>query len=189
MPHCCELHCLLLLLLSHAADWQDSANVLPWFSAGFSSFPPTLGFCFIVFICLFYLWKGFSCSRQSGTGSDCSSKAGCIPLTAQPRPSLSFLLMQQFLPSQLLLLEQQMVNLLCWRQEHSLPVLPPSLCSRTAWEMGMRGCCWRGALSLPFIPCYHPVGFPGSDRLQGLVICGQILVDVFPLPQIHFAKG
>jgi len=44
--------------------------------------------------------------------------------------------MQQFLPSQLLLLEQQMVNLLCWRQEHSLPVLPPSLCSRTAWEMG-----------------------------------------------------
>lgn len=79
-----------------------------------------------------------------------------------------------------------MVNLLCWRQERSLPVLPPSPCSRTAWEMGT---VWRGALSLLFIPCYHPMGFLGSDRLQGSMIRGQILVDVFLLPQIHFGKS
>lgn len=81
-----------------------------------------------------------------------------------------------FLPSQLLLLEQQMVNVLCWRHERSLRVLPPSPCSRTAWEMGTR------VRSLPFIPCYHSMGFLGSDRLQGSVMCGQILLDVFPLP-------
>lgn len=52
----------------------------------FSPFPQPRGF--ILFICLFYLWKGFSCSRPSGTGSDCSSKGGCILLAAQPRPSL-----------------------------------------------------------------------------------------------------
>lgn len=52
----------------------------------FSLFPQPWGFIF--FLCLFYLWKGFSCSWQSGTGSDCSSKGGCILVTAQPCPSL-----------------------------------------------------------------------------------------------------
>jgi len=44
---------LLLLLLSRAADWQDSANMLLWFSAGFFSFSPTPGFYFIYLLVLF----------------------------------------------------------------------------------------------------------------------------------------
>lgn len=80
-------------------------------------------------------------------------------LLPSPIP-LSFLLRQQILPSQLLLLEQQMMNLLCWRQERSLPVPPPSPCSRAAWDMGT---LLEGSSESPFYPHHHPTGFLGSD--------------------------
>lgn len=80
-------------------------------------------------------------------------------LLPSPIP-LSFLLRQQILPSQLLLLEQQMMNLLCWRQERSLPVPPPSPCSRAAWDMGT---LLEGSSESPFYPHHHPIGFLGSD--------------------------
>lgn len=44
---------------------------------------------FALFICLCYLWKGFSRSWQRGTGRDGSNKGGWIPLAAQLRPSPS----------------------------------------------------------------------------------------------------
>lgn len=74
---CCELCCLLFLLLSRGAIQPD---VL---SDGVFSFSPNPGVLFYVFI---YLWGSFSFSRQNGMGSDCCSKRGSVLLAASPVP-------------------------------------------------------------------------------------------------------
>lgn len=88
---------------------------------------------FILFVCLFYLWKGFSRSWQSGTGSDCSSEGGCILLAAQSHPSLlvcatifTVLAVAGAAHGESLVLEAGAL----------LPELFPSPCSRTFWNMG-----------------------------------------------------
>lgn len=72
-------HCSCCLALLPTGRAQKCAVLV-------SPFPHTQDF--ILFVCLFYLWKGFSCSWQSGTGNDCSNEGECILLAAQPQPSL-----------------------------------------------------------------------------------------------------
>lgn len=98
-------------------------NVLPWFSAGFFSFSPDPRVILYLFVC-FICRRDFSALGRVEQEEIALARQAVSLSLPSPIP-LSFLLAQQFLPSQLLFLEQQMLTLVL-----EAGVLPSS--SRTA---------------------------------------------------------